>query len=381
MKKFFKKYWVSIVAVLVTFFVTSTTTFIFTTAYHLKKVDEMKFDVVGGYLDTFYYGEYDKEKAMEYAVKGYVSSLGDPYTEYFTPLEYKSFQDYVESSYCGIGVSVKNETETNVIRVVEVFNDSPAKDVGIEADDIISKVNGVPYSGEQLDEAISNIKGEEGTYVKVTVIKHDTGEEKELDVERRNVVMETVESEIIDGNIGYIYISQFATNTAAEFAGSLDSLCEQGITSLIVDVRENPGGTTLAVEAVASCLLPEGAVIYYTSDKYENKEYFTSKMDGLDIPLVILANENSASASEILVGAIKDNGRGIFVGKKTFGKGVVQSIFELGDGSALKITMQRYYTPNGHYINEKGIEPDYAVELNSETDTQLEKAIEILKNQ
>lgn len=380
MKKILKKSYSVIIAVIITFLITAVLTFILTTAYNLKNVKEMKFKVIDSYLDKMYYGEYDKNRAMEYAFKGYVSSLGDPYTEYYTKSEYEEFNTIVSSSYCGIGVSVTNQAENNAILVVDVFNNSPAKNAGIEVDDIISKVEGVSYSGEQLDEAVSKIKGEEGTTLNITIIKHGTGEEKNLTVKRENVVMNTVESEIIDGNIGYIYISQFANNTAGEFASHLDTLSSKGITALIVDVRNNPGGTTTAVEAVASCLLPKDAVIYYTSDKKDNKQYFKSKMDGIDIPLVVLANENSASASEILVGAIKDNGRGTFVGKKTFGKGVVQSVFELDNGTALKITVERYYTPNGIYIHEKGIEPDYDVEIQGETDTQLEKAVEILKN-
>lgn len=380
MKKILKKSYPVIIAIVITFVITAMLTFIFTTAYNLKTTKEMKFKVIEGCLDEMYYGEYDKDKAMEYALKGYVASLGDPYTEYYTASEYEDFLTIVESAYCGIGVSVVNDTETNVIKVVDVFDKSPAKKAGIETEDIITKVNGVAYSGEQLDEAVSKIKGEEGTSVKITVLKHSTGTEAELSVRRENVVMDTVESEIIDGNIGYIYISQFANNTAGEFAEHLDLLSSKNITGLIVDVRDNPGGTTLAVEAVASCLLPKDSVIYYTSDKKDNKQYFTSKMDGTNIPLVVLANENSASASEILVGAIKDNGRGTIVGAKTFGKGVVQTVMELDDGTALKVTIERYYTPNGSYIHEKGIEPDYAVEIQDETDTQLEKAVEILKN-
>ena len=195
----------------------------------------------------------------------------------------------------------------------------------------------------------------------------------------QNVVMDTVEAEIIDGDIGYIYISQFGNNTASEFATLFDDINANDIKGLIVDVRNNPGGTTTAVEAVADCLLPKDSVIYYTSDKSGNKNYVKSKIDGVDIPLVIIANENSASASEILVGAIKDNGRGTIVGKKTFGKGVVQTLINLDDGSALKVTFEKYYTPGGHYIHEKGIEPDYTVEADGEKDTQLEKAVEILK--
>lgn len=381
MKGILKKSWPVVTGVVISCIITAMVTFILTTAYHARNIAEMKFNAIDGVLNANYYGEYSKDRAMEYALKGYVASLGDPYTEYFTASEYEEFNTMINSSYCGIGVSVVNETETNAIVVVEVFKNSPAENAGIEPEDVITKVDGVPYTGEQLNEATDSIKGEEGTEVTVTILKKTTGKEIDLKVKRQNVVMETVESEIIDGKIGYIYISQFANNTAEEFATQIDELTAKGITGLIVDVRDNGGGTTLAVEAVASCLLPKDAVIYYTSDKNDNKQYFSSKMNGVDTPLVVLANENSASASEILVGAVKDNGRGTIVGTKTFGKGVVQELFDFGDGTAVKVTVERYYTPNGHFIHERGIEPDYVVELDGETDTQLEKAIEILKNQ
>lgn len=377
----FKKIYPFFLTAIISCIVTAMLTFVFTTAYNVSMAENQKLRVIDGYLDSMYYGEYEKNYAMEQAYKGYVASLGDPYTEYFTKEELESFNSYMDNSYCGIGVSVTNDTEKNAIVVLDVFDNSPAKEAGIEPGDIIKKVEGVEYTGAELDEAISKIKGDEGTEVKITIVKSSTGKEQEIVTKRQNVVMNTVESEIIDGNIGYIYISQFGNNTANEFATKLDELTAKNIKGLVVDVRDNPGGTTVAVEAVASCLLPKGEVIYYTSDKAGNKDYIKTKMDGIDIPLVVLANENSASASEILVGAIKDHDRGTIVGTKTFGKGVVQTIVGLEDGSALKITIERYYTPDGHYIHDKGIEPDYYVELGEETDTQLEKAIEILKNQ
>ena len=376
----FKKSYPIIITAVITCIVTAMLTFVFTTAYNAGVSDNMKFRVIDGYLDSIYYGDFNKDRAMEYAYKGYVSSLGDPYTEYFTAEEYESFNTFMDNSYCGIGVVVRNDTEKNIIIVDSVFENSPAMAAGIEAGDFITKVNGSAFTGAQLDDAVNTIKGEEGSEVTVTVVKGSTGEEKNLTVLRKNVVMNTVEAEVLDGNIGYIYISQFGNNTAEEFATQLDKLNKYFIKGLIVDVRDNPGGTTVAVEAEASCLLPMDTVIYYTSDKAGNKQYIKSKMDGVDIPLVVLANENSASAAEILVGAVKDNGRGTIVGTKTFGKGVVQSLIDLEDGTALKITIERYYTPNGHYIQDKGIEPDYNVQLGEETDTQLEKAIEILNN-
>lgn len=377
----FKKIYPYFLTAIITCIVTAMLTFVFTTAYNASLPENKKLRIIDGYLESLYYGDYDKEYAMEQAYKGYVASVGDPYTEYFTKEELLAFNTYIDNSYCGIGVSVKNDTEKDAIVVEDVFDNSPAKEAGIESGDIIKKVDGKAYSGAQLDDAVSVIKGEEGTEVKITIVKASTGKEQDIVVKRQNVVMNTVKSELMDGNIGYIYISQFSSNTADEFATKLDELTSKNIKGLIVDVRDNPGGITTAVEAVASCLLPKDKIIYYTSDKTGRKQYIKTKMEGIDIPLVVLANENSASASEILVGAVKDHGRGEIVGTKTFGKGVVQTLINLEDGTALKITIERYYTPNGNYIHGKGIEPDYNVELGTETDTQLEKALEILKNQ
>ena len=377
----FKKIYPVLLAAVISCVVTAIATFVFTTVYNTSYPENKKLNIIDAYLEKMYYKDYNKEYAMEQAYEGYVASLGDQYTEYFTKEEFNAFNTYMDNSYCGIGVSVRNDSQKDAIVVGGVFDNSPAKDAGIEQGDIIKKVEGKVYNGTQLDEAVSVIKGKEGTSVKITVVKKATGKEQELVVKRQNVVVDTVESEIIDGNIGYIYISQFGNNTAEEFAIKLDKLMNKKIKGLVVDVRNNPGGTTTAVEAITSCLLPEGKVIYYTSDKSGNKDYIKTKMNGVDIPLVVLANKNSASASEILVGAVKDHKRGTIVGEKTFGKGVVQTLVDLKDGTALKITVERYYTPNGNYIHGNGIEPDYHIELGEKTDTQLEKAIEILKNQ
>ncbi len=365
--------------VVLTVIITALLTFVLATVYYSSSM--AKIDVVDSVLKAKFFGNYDRDKAMEYAVKVYVASLDDPYTEYFTSDEYKEFYSQITGEFSGIGVTVQNEAEKDVILVVDVFEDSPAMEAGVQSGDIITKVNGVAYTGSQLTEATNFLKGQEGTPVNVTILKADTGTEEELQIVRRQLIAKTVDSEIMDGNIGYISISQFGTSTAKEFVETLDKMIEVGISGLVVDLRNNTGGETSAVEAVSDCLLPKGAVIYYTSDKAGDKKYFTSKMDGTDIPLAVLSNQYSASASEIFIGAIKDNKRGTIVGTKSYGKGVVQEIIPLSDGSAVKVTTERYYTPNGNFIHEKGIEPDVTVELAEGRDNQLEKAIEILKNQ
>lgn len=372
--------------VAITVIITAVLSFMTSSAYYNGKLffkpgGIFSFNSIESILDKYYYEDYSKEKAYESALIGYVASLGDPYSVYMTSDDLAEFNKLIYSNYYGIGVSVQCNVEDNTLLIVSVFDNSPAKGAGIAEGDIITKVNGVGYVGEQLEEATDAIKGEAGTEVVVTVLKKDTGKEVDLKIIREKIEIDTVKSEKLEGNIGYIEISQFSAKTALDFTESLDSLIAEGIEGLIVDVRDNSGGLTTSVEAIADCLLPKDTVIYYTADKYGNKDYVKCKIDSIDLPLVVIANENSASASEILVGAVKDNKRGIVVGQKTFGKGVVQQMFPLKNDAALKVTVEKYFTPNGDYIHEKGIEPDYAVELGEETDTQLEKALEILKNQ
>lgn len=374
-----------IYTIAITVIITATLSLMTASAFYngklfLKPGGDARLNSVISVLDEYYYEDYNKDKAYDAALKGYVKSLGDPYTEYMTAKELAEFNELINSSYCGIGVTVQNNAEDNTLLIIDVFENSPASNAGIQAGDIITKVEGVAYKGEQLEEATNNIQGEEGTDVNITILKKSTGKEVDLIITRKSITVDSVTSEILEDTVGYMSISQFATNTALEFTEQLEELLEKNITGLIIDVRDNGGGITTAVEAVADCILPKGDVIYYTADKHDNKKYVKSKIDGVDIPVVILANENSASASEILVGAVKDNKRGVIVGKKTYGKGVVQQLITLTDNTAVKVTVEKYFTPKGNYIHEKGIEPDYVVELDGTTDTQLEKALEILKN-
>lgn len=383
MKNKFSKVYIVAITVLIT----AVLCFMTSSAYYngkliIKPGSNVKLNTVTGILEDYYYGEYDKDKATDSAVKAYVNSLGDPYTEYMNKEELNEFNSVINSSYCGIGVTVQNNIGDNTILVVGVFENSPAAGAGIEPGDIITKVDGTEYKGEQLEEATGNIQGEEGTDVVVTILKKSTGKEVDLTITRHNIKVESVKSQILDDNIGYMSISQFSVDTGKEFSEQLDSLTEQGIKGLIVDVRNNGGGVTTAVEAVADCLLSKDDLIYYTCDKNGKKKYVYSKFDGVtDVPIIILANGNSASASEILIGSIKDNERGKIVGEKSYGKGVVQQLIPMTDGTAVKVTVEKYFTPSGNYIHEKGIEPDYEVKFTEydTTDVQLEKALELLK--
>lgn len=339
-----------------------------------------KLNAVIRMLDEKYYEDYDKEKAIDAAVDAYVDSLGDPYTEYMNKTSLENFYHLINSSYSGIGVSLKNNTDDNTVVVEDVFEGSPAKKAGISPGDVILKVNGSAFSGEQLDDLIEKIQESGKNNIKLTLIQKSTGKEIELDVLCDEIQLDSVTSSVTDENIGYIGISQFATNTADEFKNALKDLEAKNVLGLIVDVRDNGGGITDAVEGICDCLLPEGNVIYYTADKNDKRVYAYSKKEGTKLPLVVLANEHSASASEILIGAIKDNERGVIVGEKSYGKGVVQQMYMMPNETALKITVEKYFTPNGNYINKKGIEPDYTVHLkeNDSFDYQLQKAIDIL---
>lgn len=371
----------------VTVLVTAALSLMTASAYYngklfIKPGANAKLNAVIGVLENYYYGDYDKEKAIESATKAYVASIGDPYTTYLDKEDLKEFNELINSSYCGIGVTVQNYVEDNTILVVDVFEGSPAQNAGIVGGDVLTKVNGTPFAGAQLEEATQNIQGEEGTDVVVTVLKKETGEEVDLTITRKSIQIDSVDSQVLEDNIGYIAISQFAVETGLEFTRHFDALVEKGIKGLIIDVRDNGGGVTTSLEAVADSLLPKGDMIYYTSDKNGKKKYIKSKIDGItDIPLVVLCNGNSASASEILVGAVKDNKRGTIVGEKTYGKGVVQTLLEMTDETAIKVTIEKYFTPAGNDIHKKGIQPDVEVKLTDTdtTDVQLEKAIELLK--
>lgn len=376
-----------IYTIALTVVITCALTFMTASAYYtgkliIKPAGGAKMNVVSGVIDRYFFGDYDEEKATDKAIKAYVDALGDPHTVYMDRNELLKFAESMSGAYYGIGVLMTNNTENDTVTILEVFENSPASDAGFEPGDIISKVNGKAYKGSQLDEITEDIQGEAGTDLVVTVVKKSTGNEEEHTLTRRQIHVDTVASEVMEGNVGYIVISQFATETGKEFTKHLDVLIEKGVKGLIIDVRDNPGGTTDALESVMARLLPKDKVIYYTMDKDGKKNIIKSNgVDVTDLPLVVLSNGSSASASEILIGSVKDHERGTIVGEKSYGKGSVQTLIPLSDETALKVTVEKYFTPNGDYIHEKGIAPHYEVVLTAEDtkDTQLEKALEILK--
>ncbi len=349
-----------------------------------------KISTIATILDQKYVDEIDFDKMEEGIYDGMVRALGDPYTDYMTAEEFSQFLEDNEGEFYGIGVEVIADTTDGSIRVISPIIGTPAEKAGILPDDRIIKVNDTDVSAESIDEAIKLIKGEEGTSVKVTIYRQSTGEIKDFDIVREKINVQTVESKIVDDNIGYLRITSFKENTYDQFKEHYESLMGQNIKGLVIDVRNNPGGNLDVVEKITDMLIPEGTLVY-TIDKEGNREDYTSDANCINIPLCVLVNGNSASASEILSGAVQDTGTGKLVGTQTFGKGLVQGLYPLSDGSGLKITIQKYYTPKGVCIQGEGITPDYVVELPEELqyqltieedkDTQLQKALEVIKEQ
>ena len=319
---------------------------------------------------------------------GMMNGLGDPYTVYYTKEEYKALNEDTEGKYSGIGAVVSQNPNTKIITIVKIFDNSPANDAGLQVGDIIYKIDGEEVAGTDMDILVkTKIRGEEGTSFKMTVLRGDERKEVELDLIRRSIEVETVAGKMLDNNIGYIAVSQFDAVTSEQFKSNIESLQSQGMTKLIVDLRGNPGGLLDQVVDMLDYILPDGLVLY-TEDKYgEREEYYSDGSHELKIPMVVLVNENSASASEVFTATFRDFEWGTVVGKTTFGKGIVQNVLPLGDGTAVKITTQHYYPPSGYDLHKVGIKPDLEVDLNegakigTDSDNQLSAAIDILKNE
>ena len=319
-------------------------------------------------LEEKYMGEIDDEALIEGAIKGYVSALGDPYTTYYTKEEMDELMEETTGNYVGIGIYMTLDLENNAIYVVKPMEGSPAEEAGIQAGDLITKVDGKEYSGEELDQASNAIKGEEGTTVKLEILRD--GETQELEVERRKIVVSHIVEKKFD-NVGYLLIEDFDGGCAKEFEEKYKELESQGIDRLIIDLRNNGGGVVDEAVSIADMLLDKDDTILITKDKKGNEEITKSEHNPtITMPVVVLTNGYSASASEILVGALQDNERATIVGTKTYGKGVIQEVDRLNDGSGLKITIEEYYTPNKNEINKVGIEPDEEIDLSDEVKEQ-----------
>mgnify|MGYP005756938045 FL=1 len=338
-----------------------------------------KMQELQNYIDRFYLFDYDEENVESGIYKGMMAGLGDVYTNYYTPEEYASFMESSNGSYSGIGAMLSQDYNTGIITVVKVFEGSPAAEAGVQPDDILYKVKGEEVTGMDLNLVVSDLKGEEGTDVEVSFMRGT--DVLDLTLTRRSIEVPTVEYRLITDKIGYISISEFDDVTDDQFIAALDDLNSQGMENLIIDLRDNGGGLVDVTCDILDQLLPEGLIVY-TEDKDGNREEETSDAEHyFPGKMAVLVNGNSASASEIFAGAIKDYGVGTLIGTQTFGKGIVQSLFPLSDGSAIKVTVSRYYTPAGNNIHEVGITPDIILEKDteSEEDNQLQKAIDVLK--
>lgn len=353
--------------------------------------EEEKVQKIQEYIDTFYVDPYEKDDLVENMYAGYVAGLDDPYSTYLTRESYTKFIESASGEYAGIGAVVSVDELDNKVVVVSPFKGSPAEKAGLEPGDKILKVNDTDVYGDALEEATSILKGKAGTEVNVTVLKKISGETVELTITRDNIVMESVDYKMLDDNIGYISLSGFESNTDDQFNEAYEEILNNNAQGLIIDVRNNPGGLLNVVENIADKLVPEGTIVY-TEDKDGNKSYAKSDPEEIEIPLVILINGNSASASEVLSGAVQDWDKGILVGEQSFGKGLVQRVFQLPDGSAVKLTVAKYYTPSGVCIQGVGLTPDVYVEMDDELtarvatltyeeDVQLQKAVEVIKEQ
>jgi len=339
-------------------------------------------------IDKHYLGEINEEKLLEGAIKGYIQGLDDEYSEYFTREELEEYKAEALGNYTGIGIYMAKDTERNLILVLSPIKGSPAEKAGILPGDIISKVDGVTYTGEQMTEASTKIKkGEIGTKVKLEIIR-DT-EVLNIEVLREEIKINHVETKILENNVGYISISTFDEGSSDEFKTKMDELNSKNIKSIIIDLRNNGGGIVDEAVNIADLFIDKNETLLITVDKNGDEEITKAKKDKLyDFKIVILTNENTASASEILAGALRDKSEAKLIGIKTYGKGVIQQLITLNDGSGLKITTNEYYTPNRNKINKEGLIPDEIVELPEEfknslnidenQDTQLKKAIEIL---
>ena len=339
-------------------------------------------------LDKYYLNDIDEDKADEGALKGYVAALGDPYTEYIPKDEMEDYKNNLMGNYVGIGIYMAQNSKDNTIVVLSPIKYSPAEEAGILPGDIIKKINGVEYTGEDMTAAANNIKGEEGSTVTLEIQR---GQEiKTFEIKRKKITTNPIISEKLDNNIGYLEVTSFDEDTAENFKSKYEELKSQGITSLIIDLRNNGGGLVEQALKIADYIVPKGKDLLVTVDKNKKEKVEKAEEDVLiDMPIVVLVNKNSASSSEILAGALKDLNEATIVGTTTYGKGVIQQLLSLRSGAGLKVTVEEYYTPNRTKINGVGIEPNEKVELpetvsnpllvQSDEDTQLQKAIEILK--
>lgn len=352
-----------------------------------EKVED-KVDEINAFIDYYFYFDTDEAAQEEAIYDGIMAGLNDPYSVYYTEEEFADLMEENSGEYVGVGAVVTQDADKTV-SIVRPIPGSPAEEVGLMAEDIVVQVDDVEINNQDLNSVVEMIRGEEGTSVHITIFRPSVNDYLEFDVTRRTVENVTVYAEILDDNIGYIQVQQFYENTDEEFEKAIEDMKSKNVKGIIVDVRDNPGGLLDSVVNMCDYIMDEGPIVT-TKDKHGRilQQFDSTDEESLDIPMVVLTNGNSASASEIFAGAMKDTGKAELVGTTTFGKGIVQSVLPLSDGTAIKLTVAKYFTPAGNDIHEIGVEPDYVVELpdgmtsavnvEKENDTQLEKAIDII---
>ena len=352
----------------------------------MDKIED-KLNLLQTYISKYFLYDEDIKSAEDGIYKGFISGLDDKYAAYYNEEDYASLMESTNGTYSGIGALLQQNASTKVMSIVKVFAGSPAEEAGLQAGDILYKVGDEDITALDLDVLVSKyIRGEEGTDVTLTVLRGEEYEEVTLTITRRKIEVPTVEHKMLSGNIGYIAVSEFESLTVDQYKDAVDDLTAQGMTGLVIDFRDNPGGLVDTSVEMLEYTLPDG-LYTYTADKNGNgQKYLGDDSHEIDVPIVILVNNNSASASEIFAGAMRDYGKGTLLGTTTYGKGIVQSVFSLGDGTGLKITTMHYYTPNGTDLHGEGLAPDIEVEWDKEgtvgeegSDNQLDAAIEYLR--
>ena len=344
-----------------------------------------KLSIIRNKINEEYIGEINENDLIEGAIKGYVSGLNDVYTEYLPESEMSSYTEDIEGEFVGIGVYITKDAKNNQILVYGTIPDSPAEEAGLKTGDIITSVDGVECNGDDYDTITNSIKGKEGTKVSIGILRN--GEELSFEIERKTVEVKHITFQKLENNIGYINISSFEGDVSAQFETAYNDLANQGITSLIIDIRNNGGGIVDEALDIAEMMTEKGQILLIESDKNGNEEIIKSeKSKTITMPIMLLVNEYSASASEILAGILKENvENATLIGNTTYGKGVIQTLYPLTDGSGIKITTNEYFTPNHNTINKIGVEPDIKVDdylflgtLDLENDTQIKRAMEEL---
>ncbi|RDU22777.1 S41 family peptidase [Anaerosacchariphilus polymeriproducens] len=349
---------------------------------------ENKVNTIQQLINRFYLNKIDYDKMESGIYSGLVSSLGDPYSTYYTKDEFDLLMESTKGTYSGIGALLSQDPKTGIVSIIKVYEGTPSEEAGLHEGDMIYKVDDIEVTGMDLAEAVTHIKGKESSKVHLTIAREGESDYLQFDVERRKINVPTVISKMMDDKVGYIAVSEFDEVTYDQYTKALDQLIDDGMKGLVIDLRNNPGGNLDIVCKMVDEILGKGLIVYIEDKNGKREEFKSDANNKLKVPLAVLINGNSASASEIFAGAVKDYKIGTLVGTKTFGKGIVQQLIDLKDGSALKLTIASYFTPSGVNIHGVGIKPDEEVELSEsakedkvikpEEDNQLQKAIEIV---